>query len=94
MHLQCRSSLGVQFENPPLNILLELFIQTGECRKTPVKNICLASCAPNSTAIRWLNRLMESGFVSKTDDREDARRSLVDLTPRGRDAVVRYLSAF
>jgi DNA-binding MarR family transcriptional regulator len=54
----------------------------------PIKNLCLASCAPTSTAIRWIERLLELGLIEKSVDDIDARRCLVELTERGwRDVV-------
>lgn len=79
--------LGDLFGEPAWDMLLELFIGGAEGRKTPIKNLCLASCAPTSTALRWLERLLSLGLVARTADEEDARRCLIDLTDRGWQAM-------
>jgi Winged helix DNA-binding domain len=78
---------------PAWDMLLELFIHSVEGRKVPVKNLCLASCAPTSTAMRWIDRLVEIGLIDKSADDADARRSLVSLTERGWTGVVTLLQA-
>lgn len=72
---------------PAWDMLLDLFIQEAEGRKTPIKNLCLASCAPTSTAMRWIDRLLKLGLVEKKGDDGDGRRSLVRLSERGRGSV-------
>lgn len=76
---------------PGWDMLLDLFIQGAEGRKMPIKNLCLASCAPTSTAMRWIERLLELGLIEKSADDIDARRSLVRLTERGWQDVVALL---
>jgi predicted transcriptional regulator len=76
---------------PGWDMLLDLFIQGAEGRKMPIKNLCLASCAPTSTAMRWIERLLQLGLIEKSVDDVDARRSLVELTERGRRDVVSLL---
>lgn len=63
------------------NILLDLFISASEQRAVPTGDACLASSAPHSTGLRHVIALMESGYVTRTADPDDARRTLVGLTP-------------
>lgn len=69
------------------NILLDLFISASEQRAVPTGDACLASNAPHSTGLRHVIFLMESGYVTRMADPEDARRTLVGLTPAGLDFV-------
>ena len=85
------AAFGGLFGEPAWDMLLELFIQSAEGSKTPIKNLCLASCTPTSTAMRWIDRLLELGLIEKSNDDEDARRSLVRLTERGWQAIVAVL---
>jgi DNA-binding MarR family transcriptional regulator len=93
MNSQCEALFGKQFQNAPMNMLIELFVCSARGEKTLVKNLCLASSASQSTALRWINRLIDLNLITRCDDEADARRSLIELTPKGRDALSRFLSA-
>ena len=69
------------------NILLDLFISASEHRAVPTGDACLASNAPHSTGLRHVIFLMESGYLTRMSDPEDARRTLVGLTPAGLDFI-------
>jgi len=69
------------------NILLDLFISASEHRAVPTGDACLASNAPHSTGLRHVISLMENGYVTRMADPDDARRTLVGLTPEGLDFV-------
>jgi hypothetical protein len=69
------------------NILLDLFISAFERRAVPTGDACLASNAPHSTGLRHVIFLMESGYVTRVADPDDARRTLVGLTQEGLDFV-------
>lgn len=69
------------------NILLDLYISTWERRAVPTGDACLASKAPHSTGLRHVIYLMESGYVTRMSDPDDARRTLVGLTQDGFDFV-------
>ena len=75
------------------NILLDLFISAFERRTVPTGDACLASTAPHSTALRHVIFLMEAGYVTRLPDPDDARRTLVGLTPKGVEFVGGYLQA-
>ncbi|WP_066823439.1 MarR family winged helix-turn-helix transcriptional regulator [Sphingomonas mali] len=75
------------------SILLDLFISAFERRTVPTGDACLASSAPHSTALRHLIFLMEAGYVSRLPDADDARRTLVGLTPKGVELVGGCLQA-
>ena len=75
------------------SILLDLFISAFERRTVPTGDACLASSAPHSTALRHVIFLMDAGYVSRVQDPDDARRTLVGLTPKGVDLVAGCLQA-
>lgn len=75
------------------NILLDLFISAFERRAVPTGDACLASAAPHSTALRHVIFLMEAGYVTRLPDPDDARRTLVGLTPKGVEFVGGCLQA-
>lgn len=69
------------------NILLDLFISASERRAVPTGDACLASAAPHSTGLRHVIFLMETGYVTRVSDPDDARRTLVGLTREGLEFV-------
>jgi hypothetical protein len=75
------------------NILLDLFIAASERRAVPTGDACLASTAPHSTGLRHVIFLMETGYVNRMSDPDDARRTLVGLTREGLEFVGNCLRA-
>lgn len=71
------------FVNPPLNILLDLYISYREGQAINVSSVCLGSGAPPTTGLRYIARLMEMGLLRKTEDPRDHRVQYVALTPAG-----------
>ena len=81
------------FVSPPLNILLDLYIARGEDQTINVSSVCIGSGAPATTALRYIARLMEMGFVHKSEDVRDHRVQYVGLTPEGLATMARTLDA-
>lgn len=79
------------FVNPPLNILLDLYVSHREGRAINVSSVCIGSGAPATTALRYISRLSEMGFVRKTEDLRDHRVHYVALTEAGLASVIRML---
>ena len=84
---RARLSRHLRLVSAQWNILLDLYISAWEGRAVPTGDACLASKAPHSTGLRHVNALMESGYVTRTADPDDARRTLVGLTQDGLDFV-------
>jgi hypothetical protein len=81
------------FVNPPLNILLDLYISHREGQVINVSSVCLGSGAPATTALRYIARLIEMGAIRKTEDARDHRVQYVDLTSEGLTSVAQMLDA-
>jgi hypothetical protein len=75
------------FEDPAWDILLDLLVGERRGRRVSVKNACIASCVPQTTALRWLSALEKHGLVERSRDAVDARRCFIQLTPLGRRKV-------
>jgi hypothetical protein len=80
---RARESLfpGGWFADPAWDLLLDLFVAELEGEQVAVSSACIAAGVPTTTALRCLNRMCEAGFLIRTVDPEDARRSLVTLDP-------------
>ncbi len=85
------SAPRLRLANAQWNILLDLFISANERRAVPTGDACLASAAPHSTGLRHVIHLMDSGYLTRTADADDARRTLVGLTPKGLEFVAATL---
>jgi DNA-binding MarR family transcriptional regulator len=79
--------LGDFFAEPSWDILLDLYVQTHEGRTVTVSQLSLATGAPPTTALRWINTMAESGLLTRRQDLTDGRRVLVSLSERGEEAM-------
>jgi DNA-binding MarR family transcriptional regulator len=81
------------FNDPAWNILLDLYIRRSEARKVSITSACLASRIPSSTAIRWIDRLHNSGWIEKIADMKDGRRIFLVLTDKAVNRIEKILDA-
>lgn len=81
------------FCDPALDMLLDLFLQQSVHRRVCVSSLCIASCAPSTTALRWIRVLEDAGLVERFRDPDDGRRVFVRLTSVGQAKVTGYLAA-
>jgi len=81
------------FCDPAWDMLLDLFLQ--QCMEKPVcvSSLCVASCAPSTTALRWIRVLEQAGLVERSRDPADRRRIFVRLTSVGHAKIAGYLAA-
>lgn len=75
------------FSDPAWDILLELYALHLEQQRTSISSVCVASSVPASTALRWIGKLEQDGFVVRTADPVDARRSWLALSSDGLDRM-------
>lgn len=81
------------FAGPSWDILLELAAAGLKGQSLPTSSACATSNAPLSTALRYVNQLVEAGLVRRQIDPADKRRSLLDLEPQAMESMRRYLIA-
>lgn len=77
-------SVSKIFSDPAWDILLDLMISEYSGRRVSVSDACIASCVPNTTALRWLTVMEDRNLVYRQTDAMDGRRVFVRLT---RDAI-------
>lgn len=70
------------FGEPAWDILLELYASGLAGRRECVSGLSAVSGVPPTTALRWIVALEERGWIRRTPDRFDKRRSNVSLTER------------
>ena len=72
-------------------MLLALFHAEATGVRLTVTHLCAASLCPDTTALRWIEKLRQQGLVRRVKDRWDGRVYFVDLLPPARRSISDYL---
>lgn len=75
------------FGEPGWEMLLELFIQFAGGARVSTKSLAIASGAPDTTALRIMDRLEAASLIERLPSQADKRVTLVSLTRKGVVAV-------
>lgn len=75
------------FLDPAWDMLLDLFFSEASGRAVTISIACVASCVPQSTALRYIGRLEDKGLLSRKPNPRDGRQSFIVLTDRGRSLM-------
>lgn len=86
-HRRTRHLSGEWFGEPAWEMLLELFIQFAGGARVSTKSLAIASGAPDTTALRIIDRLAEASLIERSPSQMDRRVTLVSLTRKGVVAV-------
>lgn len=78
------------FGEPGWDILLELYAAELTDQKVSTSNLILSSSAPNSTALRWIKNLEDSGLIFKTPSHIDGRVQYQRITSAGYEKMTKY----
>ena len=78
------------FADPAWDILLDLTAARAEHKRVSVTSLCIASGVPATTALRWIQILLDAGLLLRCEDDRDRRRAFVSLSDYGADLVARY----
>lgn len=81
------------FGEPAWDMLLDLFAQRTKGRQVSITSACIASCVPPTTALRWINVLINRGLVQRISDPRDGRRAFIELTQPALLKIEQYLQA-
>ncbi len=79
------------FAEPAWDMLLDLLVAEAEDRRLSVSSTCLAAAVPQTTALRWLNYLVETGLLVRVQSGSEGRSTVVRLTPKARRQLIRTL---
>ena len=77
------------FADPAWDILLEAYASSLSEQRLSIGALCEAAAVPSTTALRWLTKLEQDGWLRRRADPLDARRWWVELTERGVSAMER-----
>jgi DNA-binding MarR family transcriptional regulator len=76
---------------PAWDILLELYVAELDRQKVLVSKVGKSSGIAETTALRWLDRLENDGWLTRVPDPSRGRRVFVMLTGRGSVAMQVYV---
>ena len=76
---------------PAWDIMLALFVAAIEQHRTTVSEIVLASGAPSTTALRWIEVLRQRGIIGRVPSAHDARVTYVFMEPEGIGQMAAFL---
>jgi DNA-binding MarR family transcriptional regulator len=79
------------FAEPAWEMLLALYRADAAGHRMSVSNLCYASEAPGTTALRWIDKLEELGLVSRRKNPLDARMVFIELDAAARTQIEDYL---
>jgi hypothetical protein len=78
------------FADPAWDMMLTLFYSELSQRRVSVSTLSGAASVPPTTALRWINAMVEKGVFMRQDDPHDGRRVFVELSPDASIALRRY----
>jgi DNA-binding MarR family transcriptional regulator len=79
------------FADPAWDIMLELFLGQLTQRKMAASDLSIATPVPMSTALRWVEKLAEGGWIRRRPDPSDYRRMFVELSAQGSAAMQAWI---
>lgn len=89
------NAAGDLFADPVWDILLDLYIASHRGQLTTVTNACVAADVPQTTGLRYIEKLTSRGLAVRYSHLKDRRMLGLELTPDGMAAmegVMRELS--
>jgi predicted transcriptional regulator len=86
------AQLPDMFQDPAWDILLDLFAASADGRSISISSACIASAAPPTTALRYIERLNRAGLLSRHAAPNDRRCVFLSLTERGEQLIHNFLS--
>lgn len=81
------------FGEPAWDIMLDVFSNTLLGKSVSVSSACVASHAPPTTGLRYIEHLIQDGVLIRTDDPEDGRRRLLTMSDEAVASVGSFFMA-
>nr|WP_137677476.1 MarR family transcriptional regulator [Parerythrobacter lutipelagi] len=81
------------FADPAWDMLLDLTAARVEHVRVSVSSLCIAAAVPPTTALRWINQMVESGLFDRVEDDADRRRVFIGLSDSAAYAMAGYFAA-
>lgn len=77
---------------PGWDILLFLYWAGEKHQRMTVSSVCASAGVPGTTALRWIQKLLETGMLEKQPHPTDLRVSWLALSNRAKITLDRYLA--
>jgi len=71
---------GVRLADPSWDIILDLYASEQASKRMSVSDACVVPGVPVSTALRHVNELVEHGYVVRSSDPSDRRRTFLHMS--------------
>jgi DNA-binding MarR family transcriptional regulator len=81
----------IYLADPVGDMLLHLYMSRAGSRPVIKSDLYTASGVPDTTALRWIRVMEDSGLIQSARDNSDRRLRLITLTPETVEAFDRYL---
>ncbi len=78
---------------PGWSLLLDLFIVQGEGLAVTTSGACFGAGIPQTTGIRWLEKLDLAGLIERTPHAHDSRFIMIQLSAEGRRQMEKLLAS-
>jgi hypothetical protein len=79
------------FAGPAWALFLDLYAARIAMRDMSVAAACASAKVPTVTALRWIDALIEAGFLHRRDGNVDMRRAVLGLTDTALETMDRML---
>lgn len=73
-------------------ILLDLYHQQNNPRRVSISSACIAAKVPPTTALRYIRRLLDEGWLIRISDLQDKRKHYLELSETAKLFLTRYLT--
>ncbi|SEN08181.1 hypothetical protein SAMN05192583_1976 [Sphingomonas gellani] len=81
------------FEDPAWDMILDLFAAELEGVQVSVSSLCIAAAVAPTTALRWINKMVDAGLFVREPDPFDRRRAFMALSDRASRGMRAYMAA-
>jgi hypothetical protein len=79
------------FGEPAWDMLLDLFVQQSQGRRVSITSLCIASAAPQTTALRYITLMEAAGLITRAHCASDQRVVWLTIVPRVFSRLGTYL---
>ena len=82
------------FGEPGWSLMLDLFIAHHEGRVVNTSGACFGASVPQTTGLRWLEKLDSAGLIARHSHPQDTRFVMITLSAEGLERMTAVLETF